>query len=141
MNTKFKIILLVFLLLGLMGGSYVYFEYTKPPKDIENAKTEVEVSSENLVAMFLFNEDLANSTFVEKTIEVEGIIEKITFKNDHYSVFLQAQEKGSKIICAMKPSKTNLIKNLRPGENVRLKGICKGYLKDVIMLNCILANK
>ncbi|WP_394751167.1 OB-fold protein [Spongiimicrobium salis] len=141
MNAKLKIFIVGFLLLLLLGGSYLYFEYTKPPMDIENVKTEVEVSSKNLAAMFHMDKDRANSTFVEKTIEVEGIIDKIIFKNDHYSVFLQAQEKGSKIICAMKPSKSDRIKNLKPGENVRLKGICKGYLSDVIMLNCILANK
>ncbi len=139
MSGKVKIV--IGLLLIAFGVCYLYFGvYNKPPRDITNVKPEVEISSDKLLTLFHADESLANATYVQKTIEVQGVVKEITTLNNRYSVLLQSKNDSSHVICDMAPSKVMDIKKLKPGQTVRLKGICKGFLMDVIMLNCILVN-
>lgn len=137
MKKKFNIALNVLTAL-LAVGSYLYSEYTRPPEDRRDAETEVRISSELLAGSFSANEQQANTDYVEKTIEVVGNIEKISFKNDRYTVLLEARNQASSVICDLLPSNGEAAEKLELGQTVRLKGICKGYLMDVILLNCIL---
>ncbi|NAS29346.1 hypothetical protein GTQ40_00025 [Flavobacteriaceae bacterium R38] len=126
----------------IMLCSYLYTNvYNKPHTDVNKATTTLSVSSKNLLANFNTNEVSANSTYVEKVIIVEGKIKKITYLNDRYTILLHGQNELSNIICDMSMSQFEDIKKLNPGQTVNIKGICKGYLMDVIMLNCILVNK
>ena len=102
---------------------------------------EVEISSDTLLALFQADEPLANATYVQKTIEVQGVVKEITETNNRYSVLLQSKNDSSHVICDMAPIKIRELKKLKAGQSVRLKGICKGFLMDVIMLNCVLVNE
>ncbi|NER13443.1 hypothetical protein GWK08_08350 [Leptobacterium flavescens] len=125
-------------LLILYAGLYRIFF-----KEVDMIKTpaEIRISSEHLVASFLANEPLANNRYVEKVIEVQGIIDEITYLNDRYTVFLQGGDKWSCLMCDMQPDQIEKVKKLKPGQKVLLKGICKGFLKDAILLNCVLLNQ
>jgi len=141
MNRK-VIITIVGLLVVIQGLFYLYVGvYNKPPRDITYEKPSVEISSDKLLSMFHSNESLANTTYVQKTIAVQGVVKEISRINDRYSVLLQSKNDSSHVICDMAPSKIAEVKELKPGQTVRLKGICKGFLMDVIMLNCILVNE
>ena len=123
----------------LVCCSYLYFMiHEKPSKDTYAKKTDVSISSDKLLTSFSTNETKANTDFAEKTIEVVGNIKKITHINNRYTVLLQGQSDTSHVICDVLPSSIEKVKKLKPGQTVRFKGICKGYLLDVIMLNCIL---
>lgn len=122
-------------------GYYGYQYYNSSTKDITKLETELYLSSDNLVRSFRSNEVFANSIYVEKIIEVEGNIKEIVHLNKRYTVVLQGKDEFSYILCDMLPEKADMIENLKPGQTIFLKGICKGYLKDVIMLNCIVVNQ
>lgn len=126
-------------LILLMGGiSYFYIGYyNKPHKDIHKIKTAYKISSEKLINLFILNKDLANAHYVEKTIEIKGVIKEINFINSRYIVSLQGKNDFSNVLCEMHKSQLNQIEKIKLGETIRIKGICKGYLVDVIMLNCI----
>ena len=115
--------------------------YNTPHVDITHVKPEIEISSDKLLALFQSDESLANATYVEKTIEVEGVIKEITKNNNRYSVLLQSKNDSSHVICEMVRFKTRELKKLKPGQTVRIKGICKGFLMDVILLNCMLVKE
>lgn len=111
------------------------------PLDIDKAEVEQSISSNKLFALFSTDEDYANTTYVEKVIVIEGIVKDVTYLNDRYTVMLHSQNKFSNILCDMSLSQIEDVKKLRTGQTVSIKGVCKGYLMDVIMLNCILVNK
>jgi len=140
MTRKFKIAIIGLLPL-LVYCCFLCLEYyNKPPRDTATIETDVKISSDKLAKSFSANEIKANTDFVEKTIEVVGSIKKITNVNNRYTVLLQGQNDASHVICDVLPSSMEKVKELKRGQTVRLKGICKGYLLDVIMLNCILIN-
>lgn len=141
MSKKNKIAFFLFSLL-LIAGVYLYFGlYNIPQMDITATSTEINTSSENLTLSFSRNEVKANSIYKGKIIEVEGIVKDITFLNERNTVLLQGDTKGTSVICDINPSQIVKVKKLKIGQRVAVKGVCKGFLKDVILLNCVLTNQ
>ncbi len=141
MNRKNKIILFLFGLF-LVAGLYVYFGlYLHSYIDIEKVSAEVKISSGNLTSSFILNEKSANSIYRGKVIEVEGIVREVTFLNNRNTVLLQGDTKYSSVICDMQSNQIEEIKKLKQGQKIKIKGVCKGFLKDAILLNCMLINK
>jgi len=140
MNKRAKLLFIsALILLGSIGYLCFYF-YTKPASQIVTSDADIQVTSENMVSSFAADEGEANAIYLERTVEVEGVVKEITFKNERYTIFLQGQNDFSSVICDIHPSRIEGIKELKQGERVILKGVCKGYLMDVIMLNCVLLN-
>ncbi|WP_299436767.1 hypothetical protein [uncultured Aquimarina sp.] len=141
MNKKNKITFLLFTLF-LIGSLCVYFGYYNKPKiNIINISTEINTSSEKLTVSFIKNEENANSIYKGKIIEVEGIVKEVTFLNNRNTVILYGENKHSGVLCDMQSNQIMKVKNLKRGQKVMIKGICKGFLKDAILLNCMLINQ
>jgi len=136
---KKKLAIFIITIVFLTLGGYWFFLFNNTKVDIDKTTTEISISSDKLLHAFHKDELAANAHFVEKAIEVSGTIEKINYLNNRYTVLLKGKDNDSYVLCDMLPSSVDSIQ-LLPGETVRLKGICKGYLMDVVMLNCILVN-
>lgn len=141
MSKKNKITFFLFSLL-LIVGMYLYFGlYNRTQIDISETSTEINTSSEDLTLSFSENEKKANSSYKGKIIEVVGIVKDITFLNERNTVLLQGDTKGTSVICDLNANQTMRVKELEIGQKVTVKGVCKGFLKDVILLNCVLINQ
>lgn len=134
-----KIIIGVVILL-VLAISYGIHVYNKPHVNVERAPTDVKIEASDLIASFIHNEDKANDDFVEKVIEVEGTVKDIKFKNNRKTIYLETMLDSSHVICEMQKDQFELISALKENEKVRIKGICKGFLLDAIVLNCILVS-
>lgn len=141
MNRKNKIIIFLFGLL-LMVGAYVYIEcYNTSHIDIINASTEISTDSQKLTASFISNENDANLIYKDKIVEVVGVVKEVTFLNNRNTIVLEGENKNSSVLCDMQSDQLRMVKNLKKGQKIELKGVCKGFLKDVILLNCMLINQ
>ncbi|PRX57907.1 OB-fold protein [Flagellimonas meridianipacifica] len=142
MTLRKSLILFIILLLGLFLLRYVNDTIQKKPNENGvSTEAELHVTSKDLVASFLSNEELANATYVEKTLEVEGIVKEVTFLNNRYTVLLQGSGEYMCIMCDMKEDQVAQVQTLSKGDSVVLKGICKGFLMDAVLLNCVLVKK
>ncbi|RKM87649.1 hypothetical protein D7036_24990, partial [Aquimarina sp. BL5] len=56
------------------------------------------------------------------------------------TVILYGDNKYSGVLCDMQSDQTVGIRKLKKGQKIMLKGVCKGFLKDAILLNCMLIN-
>lgn len=85
---------------------------------------------------------LDNTNLKESVVGVEGIIEDINFLNDRKTIILRGKENTDVLlICDMQENQATLLKSLEIGELIKIKGILKGSLKDIILLNCMINNK
>ena len=135
----FNKILLVALSAGIVLSILIFNKLTEPtPKLTKSARASLKISSTELLAQFLENEEMANETYVEKVIEVEGIVKEVTFLNNRYTVLLQGQGDYACLICDMNDNPTNQFDSITKGDTITLKGVCKGFLMDAILLNCVL---
>jgi len=141
MYSKVKIGFLSTVLLAVVGLGYFCFEYYNASINITKSETDLYLNSENLVHTFRSNEVFANSIYVEKVIEIEGVIKEIVQQNDRSTIVLQGNDEFSYVLCDMLQKEAEVIKDVKSGQKIHIKGICKGYLNDVIMLNCIVVNQ
>lgn len=82
---------------------------------------------------------VCKTSFIEDVIQVEGIVKEINYLNDRYTIILKGKDDvNSFVICDMQKSK--LLKKSELGSEIKIKGILKGALKDIILLNCIIVN-
>nr|WP_298794704.1 hypothetical protein [uncultured Allomuricauda sp.] len=139
MKKKVYIVVFAMIFAMLCITIYIHNEFNRPALvDIHNSITQDTVSADELISIFTTNEELASNSFVEKTIEVKGVIKKINYINNRQTILLKSERFAqSFVICDMMPSTENRIGALNIGDTLAIKGICKGFLFDVIMLNCI----
>jgi hypothetical protein len=98
----------------------------------------LELSAGELVNSFKVNETQANQLYVEKVLKVTGQIAEISFLNDRYTLILQGSDSTSFVLCDMQDGQLSQLKELKEGQGVKIKGVCKGFLVDAIVLNGIL---
>ncbi|WP_350284459.1 hypothetical protein [uncultured Croceitalea sp.] len=128
----------ILLLIVSIYSCYTILNERPFSEDIISSSSEIAISSEGLLQDFLEDEQEANATYVEKIIEVEGKVKEVTFLNDRYTVLLHSGTNMAYVMCDMRTEQAALVKELKEGDVVRLKGIFKGFLMDAIMLNCVL---
>ncbi|RKN05057.1 hypothetical protein D7035_21570, partial [Aquimarina sp. AD1] len=109
--------------------------------DINNVSTEISTDSQKLTASFINDENDANLIYKDKIVEVIGVVKEVTFLNDRNTIVLEGDNKNSSVLCDMQSDQFKMVKNLKKGQKIELKGVCKGFLKDVILLNCMLINQ
>ena len=127
-------------LLFILFGSliYGYYLYNDPVKSIANQKASAQVNAQNLFTAFDEDESAANTKYLDKILEVEGIVEKIVKENNKISIYLSTENMMSSIICELEDGQKY---EGREGDNIKIKGICTGYLMDVILVRAVIIPK
>ncbi|WP_036822326.1 OB-fold protein [Polaribacter sp. Hel1_85] len=133
-NTFFYIIIVVLLLVN--GYYYVLPYFKNANKNLELVASEASINSNDLIDSYILSEEKTDKLYSGKIIEVTGFVKEVTFLNNRNTVILYSQNKTSGIICDIHPSQIEKVKNLKEHQKIIVKGICKGFLKDVVLLNC-----
>ena len=126
----------IILLLLVNGYFYVVPYFKNSNKNLELVASEASINSKDLIDSFLQNEEKTNKLYSGKIIEVSGFVKEVTFLNNRNTVILYSQHKTSGIICDIHETQIDKVKELKKHQKIVVKGICKGFLKDVILLNC-----
>lgn len=138
--TKKNIILLILISFLLLFGVYCYSKISKEAAiNIKSASISYNLNTTDLIANFKDNKKSTNEKFTGKIVKIEGKVKEISFLNNTNTVILLGDE-NSGIICDFNQNQTKEIKALTKNQTVIIKGIYKGFLKDVILLNCLLMN-
>ncbi|WP_159947397.1 OB-fold protein [Polaribacter septentrionalilitoris] len=135
-----KRITLVILILGIIGAFVAYKMYNKPHVDVADSKSDIVISADKIQSDFSTNENLANSNYLEKIIEVSGEISELTLENKKGIITLKTNDDFGSVLCHLSDNSTQKMNTLKVGKPVRLKGICTGYLMDVILVKCEIIN-
>lgn len=132
MKKIFRIALIIILTAISIAAMGIHL-FSKPHQGIGNETPALSINSSLLVADFEGDENIANSKYLGKIIEVTG---KITEK-DSVSIILKATDLAG-VNCAM--DKNYKIDHLKEGQQVKIKGICTGILMDVVLVDCVIEN-
>ena len=133
---KGKILLVLLLLVLFCLGAY--FVKHQGVMFSKNTSITNRTSSDSLISFFLHNEKEANTRFTNKAIVVTGKIKEINYLNNRYTIIVYTPYKDHYILCDVDPDQNELLRNLEKGEIISIKGVCKGFLKDIILLHCTL---
>jgi hypothetical protein len=136
-----KIILFIIISLAVIGFAIGYIIWNKPHRDVKDANA----ISESAVAVYnLFTSDStkAKTIYENKILTVSGEVRQVSLnqKNEQI-ILLKTNTDGGNINCTMEEN----IANPKPGEVIKLKGICSGYIGgdadmglpgDVFLVRC-----
>ncbi|MCV9927885.1 OB-fold putative lipoprotein [Flavobacterium sp. LS1R49] len=112
---KNKIVLIVLVLVLMCGGTYVYYKHLiRPSRNIVSEEPVFKISAAKLSQEYNANSQKADSRYLNKTIEINGVVTKVTD-----SVMMVDES----VFCLFgNKLKRDLIKN-----KIVLKGKCIGY--------------
>jgi exonuclease VII large subunit len=114
--------------------------YNEPLLNVHKAKADIEVLAQNILEDYRKDELTANKKYVGNLIQIQGKVSKITIENGNSVISLKDINDESSIMCHMSPEENLKALKLKDGDQIVLKGICTGYLMDVIMVRCIIIN-
>ena len=126
---------LIYIILSLLIiGIFLFVIVLNLPKaTTKNKAATIELDAIELLDDFIASEINANKKYIGKIIEVQGIISRIEKDKKGSSVImLKTNDKIKSILCTME----NEPKGLAAGQQVKIKGICNGYLLDVVLNRC-----
>jgi len=127
-----KKILILLVVLAAIGVGVGYYMYNKPVESLERKKADVITTADQLVMDYESNEGTANEKYLGKVVEVSGKVAEITNEEGKQKVILGTSNPISNVICELESKKAP--GNLKAGESVKVKGMCSGYLSDVILV-------
>lgn len=125
----------VAVLLIAAAGLYLYF---KPAPDALNKKAAFQLDAPTLLSAFEINETEARSSYLNQVIEVSGKVQASSLTANQLNLVLGSSESFYGINCSFTPGQESKLTKVRTGDHVTVKGLCKGYLDDVILTQCIL---
>lgn len=135
-----KRIIITILILGIIGAFIAYKMYNKPHVDVADTKSDLVLTADKIQSDFSTNENEANKKYLEKIIEVSGEISDITIEKEKGIITLKTNDNFGSVLCHLSDKSTQKINTLSIGKTVTLKGICTGYLMDVILVKCEIIN-
>ncbi|KZS39179.1 hypothetical protein AWE51_11525 [Aquimarina aggregata] len=138
MNKKRITILVPLLCIGLIGIYVATTMFNKTSEGVLDISPDVSLESSMLLNDFLNNEDEANTKYLEKVVEVTGKIAQLDSIKNKGIVVLRTDSAIGTVICHLEPSETSKWSVLKKDQNITIKGICTGYLMDVILVKCML---
>lgn len=130
---SFKYITIAFLLIIVMFLTMIIIRYTI--NTTKEKQTIEQITTNGLIFKYK-NESL--NKFIEQAIEVDGILKQIKYKNNIYTLYLTDGSNKTYILCELQNDQIKKVPNLVIGEHIKIKGVLKGHLKDIILLNCII---
>ena len=135
-NKKFFFFATVIILVLININLYVYPFFGSSKNNIEHVEASSSLKSDELIYSFSNNENISNSMYTGKILEVVGDVKEISFLNDRNTIILHTSNKKHGVICDVNKSEIEKFKSLKIHQQIKVKGICKGFLEDVILLNC-----
>jgi len=125
-------------MLTVLISVYGLYRYLETERDTGKVKTEGSFSSDEISVLMSSKTDSTFYQYVEKAIEVESEIKEITFREGVYTLILQGGYNNIFLLCEMQKNQNDLVKDLKAGDMVVVKGVFKGFLNDAILLHCII---
>ena len=135
MKTPVKIVLAIVLFVILAGIVVAFYLYNLKPKDLNRARPDYTLTASDLLKYFEENESVATAKYVNKIVEVSGEISSVKpGENNSLNISLKTDNANSSVICTL--AKAADPSAFKAGSRISVRGVCSGYLLDVLLNNC-----
>ena len=138
-SNTFRIIITGVLLLVIAVAFTVSYAYFKPHKKVSGKAADFQLTTTEILQAYLENEVEADSTFLNKVIEVKGKVREINpTDTGEITVVLGDESEMGGVSASLLEDQSDAAKKLNIGDEVTIKGFCSGYLLDVVLVKCII---
>lgn len=117
-----------------IGAGVGVVMWNKAPEKVEDSKG-IPVTATQLCTDFSTNEAAANQKYLNKALEVTGVVSEVTKNQDGIPVVIvQGDDPTLNVQCTMREKDVVL----ETGKTVTVKGFCSGNtMFDVLLTDCI----
>ena len=138
-KNKMKKFLIILLILAAAAGSYGYYLYNKPRSGVSEMTTAFTLDAKGFYSEYNTDENTANTKYLGKVIEVTGKIRSVdTDDRGTINIALETGDMGA-VNCQFE--KKDKMPSVVAGNIVRVKGVCSGFLLDVVLVDCEIINE
>ncbi len=131
-RNSFIIIGLFITALIIRIGVYKYYE---SPPSTTDVSAEAQVSAIAIMDSYESDESAANHHYLNKYVDITGVVSKMV-TNEKCSVYLITNSLLGYVIAEL--SNCDDIEGLSKGSSITVRGLCSGYLSDVILVRSII---
>lgn len=128
-----KILILIIIIVTLVGGGVGFYLFNKKVAGLEKVKVDYKITASMLYDAFESQEQEANVKYLNKVLLVEGTVVKVEIDKKYSSIILKAD---NALVGGINCSFNHEIEGVSRGDTISIKGICQGYLMDVVLNNC-----
>lgn len=137
MRKIFKILALVVVVFALAATGIWYYVFVWSANHHSSAADEkgIVVTAAMLVETFEKSEQKGNTLYLDKTLEITGVV--VYSKANQagkQTIMLKSDDPMAGVLCTL----TTQGAPVKEGESVTIKGICNGFLSDVVITNAVL---
>lgn len=141
MKNKLLRLLLTLFLVGIISAAAAWlYIFKKSESNVSSRKVDIEISARELISRFETDENLANRDFLDKVILVSGNIESVSEDSLGISIYLKNSDEIAGVICSFSKGSFDT-KYIAAGNPIKVKGLCTGYLMDVVLNKCVIVEK
>ncbi len=134
-RTSLRAILMGSALLILIAILIAFILYNKPQRSVEN-ESAIAITATQLFKEFEQNEEKANEMYLNKAVLVTGTVSEISLNQDGKTVLiLETENPMFGVSCTMEGT----LEGSASGSTIKVKGICTGYLSDVVLTRAIIS--
>lgn len=116
----------------------VYFLINYKTPDTQNVPTVANLTVDELLEQLSVENANDLKQYLDQAIVVSGYIKQVTTRDNITTVLLQDKAYKNFILCELQNNTHQQDLDLMPGQKIKVKGIYKGALMDVILLNSII---
>jgi hypothetical protein len=141
MKLYVKIALFAVLFIAVAAILAALYLFSMKHSDIKKARPDFLITATQLQKEFEYDETKASLKYINKILEVTGTIISVKQEeNNSVNISLSTENHISSVICTCPAiSDTSVFKR---GNQIIVRGICSGFLMDVLMNNCaVIENK
>ena len=135
-----KKISIYILIIGLLGIFIGYKMYHKPHINVAEKPVDISITANTLLVDFSSDETKANTKYLDKIIAVKGRVANVEFNGEKAAISLQTKDDFGSVVCYLGKDEVKKSAEIKEGQEVILKGICTGFLMDVILVKCVIMN-
>lgn len=128
----------VILFVALIGAFIIWrYAFRESGMNVSSEKPDYTLTSSGLLQSFETDENAANALYLAKILLVSGTVESVSSDSLGISVYLKEGDAIAGVICSFEKESIDTAL-IRKGIRVNIKGICTGYLMDVVLNRCSL---
>lgn len=129
-----RLIGVVILLVVSLVAWYGYSEYNRKPASMVDTRADYSFNTATLLAAFEKDEAGANKLYLDKVLEVEGVIKELTSdEKGFYTIAIGDDASFSSVRCSVDSLFSSKAAALQAGGLVKVRGICTGYMADALL--------
>jgi hypothetical protein len=135
----YKKTLIIFVTIGAIAGiaAYIYV-FHKPHRNLANEKPVAVTDAMKLFNEYNTDETKANAVYLDKAVEVSGVIAESTTNADGTCVVTLRDGDTGGVSCTLSTEDCAKLKTRKPGDSLVVRGQCTGLLMEVVLEKAVI---